>query len=168
MPRRVPGILAACVLLVSAGCRTTTPARTLADTGRSGPGPLVQAYPLPADSVRQAAREALVDLEFEPQSDPGRDSGSVVGRSPVKGTATLTLLTGESTTLVAYRGDQPETGRALLDRIGVRLGTRPPAPIPVDAPEPSAGRGRLSRDAVSDAVMLRGEDMASYRDTPIP
>ena len=46
--------------------------------------------------------------------------------------------------------------KAVLDRVGVRLGTLPPEAIPTDVPSDPSTNPYFSREAVPDSVMLRG------------
>jgi hypothetical protein len=81
------------------------------------------------------------------------------------------LRTNQGVTQVAIRigwfGDEP-LSQALVERIGVRLGTRGPESIPASAPSAPSSNPFFSRGAVPDSVMLRDFAEAPYRDRVIP
>ena len=64
-------------------------------------------------------------------------------------------------------GDEP-LSRALMDRVGVRLGERAPAAVPADIPSEPAGNPYFSRTAVPDAVLLKDQADAPYRGSSVP
>jgi hypothetical protein len=64
-------------------------------------------------------------------------------------------------------GDEP-LSRAVLDRLAIRLGDLEPEAIPDEAPSEPEGNPYVSRQAVSDEVMLRGFSDAGYHDGPVP
>jgi Protein of unknown function (DUF3568) len=68
---------------------------------------------------------------------------------------------------VGWFGDQPLT-QALLERLEVRLGSRPPEAIPATAPSAPSRNPYFGRDAIPDAVMLRDLVEAPYQDRVIP
>jgi hypothetical protein len=68
---------------------------------------------------------------------------------------------------IGWFGDEP-LSRALMDRIGIRLGTLPPAAIPVEPPSSPAGNPFFSKNAVSDAEMLKDQADAPYSDKTVP
>ena len=58
------------------------------------------------------------------------------------------------TARVGLFGDQA-LSRAIMDRIGIRLGSLPPAAIPEEPPSTPASNPYFSRSAISDAEMLK-------------
>jgi hypothetical protein len=82
---------------------------------------------------------------------------------------TVRTLAGSSTTTarVGWFGDQA-LSRAILDRIGVRLGELPPEPIPDTIPSTPARNPFFSREAVPDEIMLRDQADAAFNDRVIP
>jgi hypothetical protein len=68
---------------------------------------------------------------------------------------------------IGWFGDEP-LSRALMDRIGIRLGTLPPEAIPADPPSSPGANPFFSRDAIPDSEMLRDQADAIYRDSPVP
>ena len=68
---------------------------------------------------------------------------------------------------IGWFGDEP-LSRTLLERIGVRLGTLPPAAIPDRPPSAPASNPIFSRDAVPDSVIFRDFAEAPYRDRVNP
>jgi hypothetical protein len=68
---------------------------------------------------------------------------------------------------VGWFGDEP-LSRALLERAGVRLGSRDPEAIPAAAPSAPSHNPFFSRSAVPDAVMLRDLAESLQRDRVIP
>ena len=82
-----------------------------------------------------------------------------------------TIRNHQGITLVAVRvgwfGDEP-LSRSLLERVGVRLGSRPPEAIPSAAPSSPSGNPFFARGAVPDSEMLRDFAEAPYRDRVIP
>jgi hypothetical protein len=68
---------------------------------------------------------------------------------------------------VGWFGDEP-LSRALIERVAVRLGSKPPQAIPSTAPSAPSSNPYFSRDAVPDSDMLRDFVEAPYRDRVIP
>ncbi|MHC5542385.1 DUF3568 family protein, partial [Singulisphaera rosea] len=68
---------------------------------------------------------------------------------------------------IGWFGDEP-LSKALMDRIGVRLGTLPPTAIPTDPPSEPGSNPYFSKSAIPDSVMLRDQADAIYRDSPVP
>lgn len=175
---------AAIAVCVAVGCSVTGPARPL--VGRASPGgPVTRTLPRPFDPVVSAARETMADLDLRavdvrldpeasasgrPRADSPRGaeiSGRVADGRPV--TVTVRSRGVGSVVAVAVGGFGDEAlSRALLDRIGARLGILPAAPRTPEAPSPSGSRPFFSRGAVPDAVMLRDQAEAGYRDSPAP
>jgi hypothetical protein len=133
-----------------------------------------QEFPATPADVQQAALDSLRDLEMtgihreqagadvmlDARSHDGRHTRVAVRRSA--GGAVVAARVG--------RAGDDVLSRTLMNRVGVRLGTRPAEPLPEDLPtEPAtAGSGRFAREAVPDAVMLPDQTGSFYRDSPAP
>lgn len=169
-------ILGAAALLATAcaGCMTfgpLNPKAGIADASfEEGWG--AQGFAYPPEKVRDTAREAMSDMQMhtvhksraEPssllldgQAHDGRHVRIVVRPSGVGSLVTVR---------VGRLGDEA-LSRAVLERIGVRLGTLPPAAIPEEPPT-SPRRSFFSKNAVPDSEMLREQSIAGYRDTISP
>ena len=160
-----------------AGCQTVGPA-TLAAAGQAGAeyaytgGRAVQTLVQPPASVQPAVLSAMDDLRIAGVRQT-RDGDAVVleGTTADNRRATITVRqNGVGTRLTArfgLFGDEP-LSRALMDRVGVRLGALPPSAIPVEPPSNPASNPYFSRGAVSDAEMFREQAEAPYRSTAVP
>jgi hypothetical protein len=126
------------------------------------------------DQVREALSEAITDLKIRPtgqsQAEPAISiiDGQLADGRHVR----ITLRTLDTGNLVAIRighfGDQ-KYSRAILQRIGIRLGTLPAEAIPDDPPTSGSFGSRLfSKDAVPNELMLRDQINAGYRDAVVP
>jgi hypothetical protein len=100
--------------------------------------------------------------------------GSVVrieARTEDDRAVTVTLRFRQGATQVGVRigrfGDEP-LSRALLERVGVRLGTRDPEAIPAAAPSAPSSNPYFSRTAIPDSVMLKDFADAPYHDRVVP
>lgn len=71
------------------------------------------------------------------------------------------------TTRIGLFGDEP-LSRALVDRVGIRLGTLPPTAIPVDPPSSPDGNPYFARDAVPNDVMLKDQADAHFKGSDAP
>ena len=161
-------ILAASML---AGCSTTGPfgreklALPIGPSYVGGRG--MQMFPT-SSALLVNVKEAMSDVGIHTvvqNEDPG---GVIIleGKTADDRKARVTIQTsGVNSTIsakISWLGDEPLT-RALLERIGSRQGTMPPPPTidttpageePADRPKKQA---MFSRDAVSDATMLRDQ-----------
>ena len=173
--RRNFQVAALLVASVLAGCRSVAPVAGPAIRAAGyayGAGKATQEFAFPTPVVRPAIASALDDLgvkEVRQRHDgPSRifEGTTSDGRS-----ATVTLRPGNGAARVTVRvgwfGDEPFS-KALLERIGIRLGTLPPAAIPIEPPSSPGANPFFSRDAIPDAAMLRDEAEAPFRDSPIP
>jgi hypothetical protein len=159
------------------GCATMSPSSVTEEarpatsfTYSSGRG--VQNFTASPAAIRTAVLEAIDDLNMNVVGR-GRDGAvtQIDGRTSDGRTVTVTLRPQQGTTRISCRvgwfGDQP-LSQALLERIGIRLGTLPPAAIPDQAPSHPAANPIFSREAVPDEVILRDFAEAPYRDRVDP
>jgi hypothetical protein len=132
----------------------------------------VQDFALPSNKVGEAVTEAMEDLKMT-AIEPGRDGAvyRIQAKTSDNRLVMVTLRPHQGQTRVGCRigwfGDEL-LSRALLDRIGVRLGTLPPAAIPEDPPSSPASNPIFSRAAVSDSEMFKDVVEAPYRDRVVP
>lgn len=161
------------------GCRTTgfsaIPAQAV--TGYTYTyGKATQGFAAPADEVRRAVIESANDLRVHSLKHIEQPGSTVFeGKTADNKPVTLTLNSQDVFSLVSARfgwlGDEG-LSKAFMDRIGIRLGNLPPTAVPTEAPtatSTSSGSNKfLSREAVSDSVMLRDRTDAGYRDTVTP
>lgn len=131
-----------------------------------------QTFPVPVSAVAEATAAALSDLgmrdvrpardgtvlRYEAVSKDDRSCAVTIRSAP--GSATATVRVG-------WFGDRA-LSRAVLDRVAVRLGSRPPEPIPEEPPSTPGRNPYFSRDAVPDSVMLRDQVDALYNDRVVP
>jgi hypothetical protein len=175
---------AAAIAAGAAGCSTTGPARSMAGLAARD-GVADRSFPQPFDPVVAVTREAMADLglrDLDVRLDPDLAAGgrrrvgrprdaTLTGRGADGRPVTVTVRsrgTGSAVGVRVGRFGDAALSRALLDRIGVRLGTEPPAPIPAEVPSTPGSQPFFSRAAVPDAVMLRDQAEAGYRDSPGP
>ncbi len=129
-----------------------------------------QDFALPPLAVKAAVYEAMDDLKMT-VTHRGRDGvvSQVDGRTDDDRSVTITVRPRQGITHVGCRigwfGDDP-LSRTFLERVGIRLGTRPPEAIPDKPPSRPASNPFFSRDAVPDALMLKEYPDAPYRDRP--
>jgi hypothetical protein len=131
-----------------------------------------QGFDVAGDKVLEAAQQGMGELKMhtihqsrfdvttrilDGQAHDGRHIRVVVRPS---GSGSLV------TARVGRFGDDA-LSKALMERIGVRLGTLPPAEVP-DEPPTSPRRRFFSKFAVPDAQMLRDEAEVGYRDSLTP
>ena len=162
-------------LLGLIGCATVPPMAEIAATtsqfSYSG-GRGSQSFPAPLSVVQAALGEAMTDLDFHSVQGTREGAVSRVEASSSTGQhVATTLRSHQGQTVVAVRvgwfGDEP-LSRSLLDRIGIRLGSRPPEAIPASAPSQPSRNPYFARDAIPDSVMLRDFAEAPFRDRVVP
>ena len=165
---------AACVFGI-AGCATIPPGAEMAAISSSfaySAGRGSQAFEAPVSAVLAALNESLPDLDLH-SPRAVRDGGvmRVEAQTADKRKVIATIRTHQGITQVGVRvgwfGDEP-LSRSLLDRIGVRLGSRPPEAIPSTAPSTPSRNPFFAREAVPDSEMLRDFAEAPFRDRVIP
>ncbi len=163
------------VMLGLIGCATVPPAAEVAATTSGfaySAGRGTQAFAAPPAAVVAALNESMGDLGLKAIRGV-RDGGvwRIEARTTDSRLAVATIRTHQELTAVAIRvgwfGDEP-LARTLLDRVGVRLGSRPPEAIPATTPSTPSRNPYFSRDAIPDSVMLRDFAEAPYRDRVIP
>lgn len=132
-----------------------------------------QSFPESEPKVAEAAGAALEDLAVANLKTTARGGNGtfVDGRAADGRRVRLILMPrdGQTTAMVQVGlfGDEP-LSRAVLDRIGIRLGTRAPEPVPDVLPSDPESNPFVDREAVPDSVMYRGMTDSGYRDSPVP
>ncbi|SIO65585.1 Protein of unknown function [Singulisphaera sp. GP187] len=135
-------------------------------------GRATQDFHYPPTTLQSAITGAMDDLRVH-SVRLTQDGGMLIynGSTADDRRVAVTIRPNQAVSRVSVRigwfGDEP-LSRALMDRIGIRLGELPPSAIPVDPPSEPASNPYFSRDAVPDSVMLRDQADAIYRDTPVP
>jgi hypothetical protein len=168
-------VVAAVGALTSGGCALPNPdfsrdANPSSDQYSYSTGRGSQDFGLPPVAVKAAVYEAMEDLKMivNRRSRDGVVS-QIDGRTSDDRSVTITIRPQQGMTHVGCRigwfGDDP-LSRTLLERVGIRLGTLPPAEIPEKPPSSPASNPFFSRDAVPDALMFRGLADEPYRDRP--
>jgi hypothetical protein len=160
--------------LHASGCATTAPRpeRLITTDSSYSAGRAVQEFSLPATKVGEALTAAMDDLKMT-GIVPTR--GGAVYRIDAKTadnrTVMATMRPQQGKTRVSCRigwfGDEA-LSKALMERVGVRLGTLPPSAVPENPPSTPGANPFFSRDAVPDEEMLRDVAEARYRDRVIP
>jgi hypothetical protein len=163
------------VLTTAPGCSLVSMGndhRAVAEESQYAVGRGMREYANTPAVVRQAVIEAMTDLDMKPKrravegtitelsGTTSNDQGISVVIRPVRNQTRVTCRIG-------WFGDGPQS-IALLDRVSIRLGDLPPAPIPSQVPSAPSANPFFSRDAVSDEEMLRDAVDAPYRDRVIP
>lgn len=150
------------------GCRAMGP------IGNAGPSLVVptygyasgtasQGFARPRQEVEGALGEAMTDLDIRRVGmiEADAEQTRVRGRASDGRRVDLSLIDRGAATEARVRvgvfGDE-RLAKAVLDRVGVRLGTLPPQAIPAEVPSggEDAENPYFSKRAVPDSVMLRG------------
>ena len=122
-------------------------------------GRATQNFAYPPTTVQPAVLAAMEDLRVEAVRQIN-DGSTIVfeGTTADNRGASVTLRPHAIGTRLSARvglfGDQA-LSRAIMDRVGIRLGVLPPAAIPVEPPSTPASNPYFSRSAISDAEMLK-------------
>ena len=181
-----PLVVIALVIAVNSGCSTVAPsaAKALTKDGQASEpttactysaGRATQTFASPAKPVGLAVLAAMDDLHIQnvqtrndasmriiegTTSDNRR--ASVMLRPQIKGSTRLTARIG-------LFGDEPFS-RALMERIGIRLGTLPPGPIPAEAPSSPAPNPFINfkRSVGDHSEMLRNMADAPFGTSGAP
>ena len=130
----------------------------------------MQDFGFPSSTVTAAVLEAMQDLNIAvTRRDHDGLASQIDGRTADNRGVTITLRPQKPITRVSCRvgwfGDELFS-KALLRRVGIRLGTLPPEAIPEKPPSSPAGNPYFSREAVSDYEMMRDYIEAPYRNRP--
>jgi hypothetical protein len=156
------------------GCATIPPGAEIAATSSAfsySGGRGSQSFAAPPAAVLAALNESMGDLNFQSIRRSRDGSVSRIEATKDKQPVVATVRTHQGTTQVSIRvgwfGDEP-LAQALLERLDVRLGSRPPEAIPATAPSAPSHNPFFARGAVPDSVMLRDFVEAPYRDRVIP
>jgi len=139
-----------------------------------GAGKATQEFAYPASAVQAAITGAMTDLQVKNLRER-RDGQAWIFQGLTKDNrpANVTFRPGNGAARVTARigwfGDEPFS-KALMERIGIRLGSLPPKAIPEEPPSSPAPNPFFSRRAVPDSTMLReqAELHFLYKDTPVP
>lgn len=134
-----------------------------------------QGFAAPPGEVREAVVGGMADLRMRGAHRSGQKGESVEvldGQAHDGRHVRVVLRPRPGETIVNVRvgrfGDEA-LAHALIERVGVRLGTLAPAPAPEAPPtSPTPWRRLFSKEAVADEIMLRDAANAGYRDTPTP
>jgi hypothetical protein len=133
-------------------------------------GRATQVFAYPQSTLETTVAAAMDDLRIAPLRK-SFDGGvlRIDGTTPDQRTATVLIRPHQGASRVVVHigwfGDEP-LSKALMDRIGIRLGTLPPAAIPEEPPSAPASNPYFSREAVPDEVMIRDRE-AGYHDSPV-
>jgi hypothetical protein len=176
--RRIVLVAAALLALGLGGCMTAGFVRdpALGAAGYSySSGRASQGFSYPYAQVQEAVVLALGDLEVHSIRTTGDAQGlSYEGKTLDGRRALVTIETKDALPVVSAKvgwfGDEAMS-KALMDRIGIRLGSLPPSAIPTDPPASASSDSsgsRFSRSAIPDKVMLRDKADVGYRDSPVP
>ncbi|MGC8642273.1 MAG: DUF3568 family protein [Isosphaeraceae bacterium] len=163
------------VLVGFLGCATVPPAADLLASSSSfsyAAGRGVQSFTASPAAVIAALDDSLADLKLIKlrhirNGSVYRVEARTDDYRPIK----ATIRSHQGQTVVGIRagwfGDEPMS-RAILDRVAVRLGSKPPEAIPTEVPSAPAGNPFFSSHAVSDEEMFRDMAEAPYHDRVIP
>lgn len=162
-------------MAIASGCATTSPmihsTESSAEFSYSA-GRGVQDFAAPPSAVAPAVLAALADLKMS-DAEPARDGvvSRVEARTSDGRAVSVTIRPRAGATQVGARigwfGDEP-LSKALLERVGVRVGALPPEAIPDEPPSAPSGNPYFSRSAIPDEVMLRDLADSPYNDRVIP
>jgi uncharacterized protein YceK len=163
----------ACALGLS-GCATVTPSAdtTKGPSGAYSGGRAFKDFSTNAKTASAAAAEALDDLKMT-SIKRSRDGTvyKIEGTTEDNRSVLVTVRPHQNEARVACRvgwfGDEP-LSKAILERIGIRLGLLPPAPIPETPPTSPDPNPFLLRDQTLKDGMIRDMIEAPYRDRPGP
>lgn len=165
--RRLGCSCAALILLSTlGGCRAMGPIGTegpslVVPTYAYASGTASQGFARPRGEVESALREAMEDLAIRRVGliEADGEQTKVRGRTNDGRRVELVLVdrgpATETRVRVGLFGDEA-LAKAVLERVGVRLGTLPPEAIPASVPSDPDGNPYFSRGAVPDSIMLRG------------
>lgn len=163
------------LLAAVSGCATTSPSIHSLESSHefsySG-GRGVQDFAAHPNAVVPAVFASLTDLQMS-EVQPTRDGvvTRIEARTRDGRAVSVTVRPRDGAAQVGARigwfGDEA-LSKALLERVGVRAGTRDPEAIPDEPPSTPSGNPYFSRSAIPDEVMLRDLADAPYHDRVIP
>ena len=159
-----------CSMVTHAGGPTLGATGYLYQGGQASRG-----FPYTAEAIRGATIEAMTDLGIQAvqQSADGPGAVRLDGQTVDGRRATIRIGVGALPVVavrVGWFGDEP-LSRAILDRIGIRLGTLPVEAIPAEPPSDPGGptlNSFFSRGEVRPGTPLPIDGDVGYRDSPIP
>jgi hypothetical protein len=157
-----------------AGCATVTPnaETTKGPSGAYSGGRAFKEFSTNAKIASAAAAEALDDLKMT-SIKRSRDGTvyKIEGMTEDNRSVLVTVRPHQDQARVACRvgwfGDEP-LSKAIIERIGIRLGLLPPAPIPDKPPTSPDPNPFMLRDQTLKDGMIRDMIEAPYRDRPGP
>ncbi len=162
--------------VISAGCKTVAPVAGTMTESTPGfsysAGRATQDFNSPPQELRDSITAAMDDLRFHSIRQTV-NAGSIIYNGTTADDRRVSVMVhpiqaqSRVSVRIGWFGDEP-LSRAVMDRIGVRLGTLPPAAIPADPPSKPGNNPFFSRDAVPDTEMFREQAEAPYRDKPVP
>lgn len=168
-----------CAAVVT-GCQTINPQALNLDATNPGAatnasysaGRSVQSFAIPVTTVQPAALAAMDDLRISIIRQTN-DGGAIVieGKTADDRRASVGIRpTHEGSRVIARFGlfGDEALSRAFMDRLGVRVGTLAPAPIPTETPASDDRPSFLSNHRSPDAEFIRDQAEAPYRGTAVP
>jgi hypothetical protein len=123
-------------------------------------------------AAANAVVEAMDDLQMT-SVKRGRDGAvyKIDAKSADNRSVTVTVRPHQQAAKISCRvgwfGDEP-LSRAVLERVGIRLGTLPPAPIPESPPASASSNLLPFHSGPPDLEFLRDLSEAPYHDRVIP
>jgi hypothetical protein len=150
-----------------------------------------EVFPGDAEAVAEACRLAMADFSIKQGTPPAPAQAKVdaaVAKTKTDGAGGPVVMTGKTadgrpvsvevrsvgaramaSVQVGRNGDVPYA-RALLDRVGLHMGIKPPDPLneAPSPPPPSLSNPLFAKDAVPNSEMLRDQVRSAYRDSPVP
>ena len=154
---------------------TSAPPEVSDSTITYSAGAASRVFAVPASTMHPPVLAAMEDLRFT-NVRRFNDSGVVLfqGTTADNRRVSLTLRSPtpssvRATVRIGLFGDEPMS-KAVIERIGVRLGELPPAPIPTEIPSTPTPNPffNFKRMLGPDSEMLRDMADSRYRDTTIP
>jgi hypothetical protein len=173
--RRIAFAAAVTTGVVFCGCQTVTPISGPmpgAEKFSYSAGKAVQEFAYPPSALQSAITQGMDDLRIQSvrqTNDSGSYlfSGTTADNRHVQVIVRPSLGASRISIRIGWWGDEP-LSRALMDRIGIRLGTLPAAAIPVDPPSSPSPNPFFSKKKSFDPEILREQADAPYRDSPVP
>ena len=159
MRRFVRGMAGFAVAAGLVGCSTIAP---IASPGMVNytyrAGAASQGFPRPPAEVQRAAVDAMADMSIHSVRSAPDEGGVTYSGTTADGQgATVTVKNrgafASAIVRVGWFGNE-QLSRAVIDRIGVRLGTLPPEAVPAEPPKAQRTPIFSSR-AVPDSVMIQ-------------